>query len=274
MADPDPRVVEAAAALVRSGKPDKPFVLGICGAQGSGKSTLARALVRSAQADAMPAAALSLDDLYLTRSERERLARDVHPLLRTRGVPGTHDVALGIAVLDALARGEPAALPRFDKACDDRAPGSAWDRAPEGCALLVFEGWCLGARPQRAEDLPAPVNDLEAADDPQARWRRFVNAALAGPYQALFGRVDALVLLAAPGFEVVRGWRMQQEADLRASAASDKSGVMDDAAIARFIAHYERITRHILEEMPARADCVIKLRDDRSPLAIDFRRDE
>ncbi len=39
----------------------------------------------------------------------------------------------------------------------------------------------------------------------------------------------------------------------------DASRVMDEAAIARFIAHYERVTRHILAEMPARADHLISL---------------
>ena len=40
----------------------------------------------------------------------------------------------------------------------------------------------------------------------------------------------------------------------------------------RFIAHYERITRHILAEMPNRADLVIRLDRRRRPLAITRRR--
>lgn len=244
----------------------KPVVLGLCGAQGSGKSTLARAVVDEAGQRGLRAAMISLDDIYLTRAERQALARDVHPLLRTRGVPGTHDVALGLEVFAALDRGEPAWLPRFDKAADDRLPPELWDRAPAGCDLLVFEGWCVGARPQEPGALREPVNALEVSEDPDGRWRDHVNRQLAGPYQALFARIDRLVLLAAPGFEVVFDWRLQQEQDLRGRGGP---GVMDAAGVARFVQHYERLTRHILAEMPARADLTIRLATDRKVVAIE-----
>ena len=87
--------------------------------------------------------------------------------------------------------------------------------------------------------------------DPEGVWRGFANAALAGDYQTLFGLCDRLVLLAAPGWEVVSRWREQQEAELRESGGT---AVMTPAAVRRFIRHYERLTRHILTEMPARAD--------------------
>ena len=240
-------------------------VLGLCGAQGSGKSTLAQALLARMGARGVASAILSIDDLYLTKGEREVLAGSVHPLLRTRGVPGTHDVALGLRVLDALAAGRAALLPRFDKGVDDRLSESAWPVAPAGLRLLILEGWCVGARAQAASALDAPVNALERDEDGDGRWRRFVNAALAGDYQALFGRIDALALLAAPGFAVVRGWRTQQEAELRAGGGS---AVMNDAEIARFIQHYERLTRHILDEMPARADLVVALDAQRGVTAV------
>ncbi len=124
----------------------------------------------------------------------------------------------------------------------------------------------MGARAQAAGELDAPVNALERDEDGDGRWRRFVNAALAGDYQTLFGRIDALALLAAPGFDVVQGWRTQQEAELR--AAGGGSAVMNDAEIARFIQHYERLTRHILDEMPARADLVVALDAERGVTAV------
>jgi D-glycerate 3-kinase len=268
MTAPDPRVLAAVFDAIGARGRGKPLVLGVCGAQGSGKSTLARAVEDEAARRAIRAARLSLDDLYLTRGERERLAGAVHPLLRTRGVPGTHDVALGLKILDALDRGEPAPLPRFDKGSDDRLPPGRWDHAPAGTDLLIFEGWCLGARPQAAEALVDPVNALELREDGQAVWRRYVNDALAGAYQQLFARIDILVLLAAPGFDVVFDWRMQQEEELRAHSTGGAAGVMDAAGIARFIQHYERLTRHILAEMPDRADLLVRLAPDRSPLAI------
>jgi D-glycerate 3-kinase len=221
-------------------------VLGLSGAQGSGKSTLATALARH-----FDAAILSLDDLYLTRAERQALAATVHPLFATRGVPGTHDVALGLAAIDALARGEAAPLPRFDKAIDDRAATPA--QAPAGTRLLIFEGWCLGARPEPEANLATPINALEAEADPQAIWRRHVNAALAGAYQDLWARIDVLAMLRAPDFSTVVRWRQQQEHALRGPAA------MDDAQVVRFVAHYERITRRLLADLPDRADLVMEL---------------
>src|SRR5690606_8231433 len=107
------------------------------------------------------------------------------------------------------------------------------------------EGWCVGARPQAEGALRVPINRLEAEEDVDGVWRRYANTALGGSYRALFDRIDVLVLLAAPDFEVVFDWRMQQESGLRASGGGDISGVMDAAGIARFIQHYERLTRHI-----------------------------
>jgi D-glycerate 3-kinase len=240
-----------------------PLVVGLCGAQGSGKSTLAAAL--AARLDA--AAVLSLDDLYRTRAAREQLARTVHPLLRTRGVPGTHDIDLGLSVFDALDRGDDAPLPRFDKARDDRAPRDAWGVASGATRIVLLEGWCVGAVAQDDGALADPVNALERDEDADGRWRRHVNAALAGDYQRLFARIDVLVLLAAPDFAVVRDWRSEQEHALRARVGADAPGVMDDAELLRFIAHYERLTRHILAEMPRRAALTIRLDALRRPVA-------
>jgi D-glycerate 3-kinase len=130
----------------------------------------------------------------------------------------------------------------------------------------VLEGWCLGARPQAEAALAEPVNTLERDEDGQGRWRRAVNAARAGEYQRLFARIDRLVYLAAPDFAVVARWREEQEAALQARA--DAPAAMDSAAVARFVLHYERITRHMLAEMPARADLLVKLDAGRRPVAI------
>lgn len=245
----------------------QPLVLGLCGAQGSGKSTLAAAIARRVPGTAV----LSLDDLYHTRAERRRLADAVHPLFATRGVPGTHDVDLGLAVLDALAAGAPVRLPRFDKGRDDRLPVSAWPQV-DAVGLVILEGWCVGARPLPEAALAAPINALERDEDGEARWRSAWNAALGGAYQRLFARLDRLVLLAPPGWDAVLRWRIEQEHALRASGALGP-GVMDDAGVARFISHYERLTRDILAEMPARADLTIALDLRRSIQNIRLRHD-
>lgn len=251
------------------------WVVGVCGTQASGKSTLCAVVARLLEEAGLAAAVLSIDDLYLTHEARQGLARDIHPLLATRGVPGTHDVELGLQLLDALARSGEVRLPRFDKARDTRRPQAEWDRFAGPADVVLFEGWCVGARPQAEAALAAPVNDLEREEDPEGLWRRYANARLAGPYQALFGRLDRLVLLQAPGFETVLGWRREQEAKLRtrlASGGEDLSRTLDEAALARFVAHYERLTRHILAEMPRRADVLARLGADRELLELRFRR--
>jgi D-glycerate 3-kinase len=246
-------------------------MFGICGAQGSGKSTLAASLANLCEAEGIATAVLSIDDLYLTRVEREALARNVHPHLRTRGVPGTHDIALGLALLEDLDHGRSVLLPRFDKARDDRFAIERWDLAVAGTELLIFEGWCVGARPEPEAALAAPINALERNEDANGIWRTFANNALAGDYQRLFARIDILMLLAAPNFAVVREWRIEQERGLRDKEGPDAVGLMCDSEVTRFIQHYERLTRHILAEMPARANLVAMLSEDRSPYRISQR---
>ncbi len=252
----------AAAISARAKLSDHMLVVGLCGAQGSGKSTAAAALVQILQREALPAVALSIDDFYLPRAERSALARSVHPLLITRGVPGTHDVELAQATIESLAEDDPVLLPSFDKATDDRRPRSLWRSCQGPMRVVILEGWCVGALPQSTAQLAKPVNALEREEDPECRWRRYVNDALATRYPALFNRLSLLVLLAAPSFEVVQRWRGEQEQRLREKLqreGGDATRVMDDVAIARFIAHYERVTRQILQEMPLRADHLISL---------------
>ncbi|WP_454760303.1 kinase [Caulobacter segnis] len=239
---------------------DGPFVLGVCGAQGSGKSTLAEGLTQRLTAKGLRAATLSIDDLYLSHAKRARLGETVHPLFATRGVPGTHDTGLGVRLLDQIRAGGDAVLPRFDKATDDPAPTGTPVKGP--LDVLVFEGWCVGARAQDDAALTAPVNALEAERDPNLVWRRFVNLALATDYGDLFARIDRLVLLAAPGFEVVRDWRIHQEHELR-RRVGEGGRTMSDDEIGVFIQHYERLTRHILSDMPAYADLTLRLDEQR-----------
>jgi D-glycerate 3-kinase len=265
---PDPALLGAALNLLDAAPSGgRPLVLGICGAQGSGKSTFAAALQERLSLQGRAAAVLSLDDFYLTQDERARLAREVHPLFATRGVPGTHDVTLALETFAALDRGEAVPLPRFDKARDDRDSRAGWPIAPPGCDVVLFEGWCVAARPQAETALVEPVNALERDEDPDGTWRRAVNAALGDPYARLFARIECLMLLAAPGFDVVYGWRREQEEALRGRV----DGGMDDAALLRFVQHYERLTRHILEEMPMRADVTVRLDPDRRVKAIERR---
>jgi D-glycerate 3-kinase len=239
----------------------RPMVVGLCGSQGSGKSTACANVAAALAASGISTAVLSLDDLYLPRAAREELARRVHPLLLTRGAPGTHEISLGLRTLEALGTRRCVLLPRFDKGRDDREPESRWQEFDAPADVVLFEGWCVGARPQSPGSLELPVNALERREDVDGCWRRHVNDALARDYQRLFAPIDFLVLLAAPAFEVVTRWRTEQERQLRASQPGAR--VMTDSQIERFVQHYERLTRHILAEMPSRADLVLRLDENR-----------
>jgi len=240
----------------------RPLVVGINGAQGSGKTTLCRFLEELLYQRRLRTVTLSLDDLYLTKAERLTLAQDEHPLFATRGVPGTHDVALGEAILDALRADRTTTLPRFDKAADDRAAEGKIAEGPVD--VILFEGWCVGAVPQPAAALRDPVNRLEADEDPDGSWRREVNRRLATDYAELFARIDLLVMLKVESFEAVRANRRLQEQKL-AARDPDGAALMDDTALDRFLMHYERLTRWMLQEMPTRADVLIPIGPDQRP---------
>ncbi|HUA79640.1 MAG TPA: kinase, partial [Dyella sp.] len=175
----------------RIARTHRPYVLGLSGLQGSGKSTLARVIKTQAEHRDWPTEVLSLDDFYYSRSEREALAHQVHPLLRTRGVPGTHEIELLLSVLVALPHASekfPVTWPRFDKGRDTRMPPSRWPSTARAPHLVVVEGWALGLRPQLESALEEPVNELERAEDPDGRWRHWVNKQLR-TYQPLWRKL-------------------------------------------------------------------------------------
>lgn len=253
------------------------LLVGVQGAQGSGKSTCAEMLkVILSVKYGLRVAVLSIDDFYLTREQRGLLAREVHPLLATRGVPGTHDVDLAldtIQTLSSLTAGESCAIPRFDKASDDRAPESDWDSATGPVDVVIFEGWCVGLEPQADQELTKEVNEFEGLRDADARWRRYVNTCLAHHYPRLFERIACLVVIKAPSFSCVYQWRSLQEEKLKASvtqmqaevggAKQDKAiRTMSEAELKDFISHFQRLTEHALETLPAKADWLLELSED------------
>ncbi|HSQ95736.1 MAG TPA: kinase [Croceibacterium sp.] len=250
-----------ADAIASRANATRPLLVGINGAQGSGKTTLCRVLEALLAERGLNAITLSLDDLYLSRAEREHAAEDHHPLFATRGVPGTHDVELAMAILDRLLSGKSTDLPIFEKATDDRAPGTRHVEGPVN--VVLFEGWCVGAAPQSATALRNPVNALERHEDPHGTWRREVNRRLATDYAELFARIDLLVMLKVPDFAAVRANRRLQEAKLGSGPA-----VMDEAALDRFLAHYQRLTEWMFSEMPPRADILVDIGRDQRPTRV------
>lgn len=235
------------------------LVVGISGAQGTGKSTFAKMLAIVLERIFEKATLVtSMDDYYLTRAERQHLADTVHPLLATRGVPGTHDVELMLSCVESLKAGFSVQLPEFSKGDDDRmgmipVMGASLD-------ILIVEGWCWGAQAADEMSLGSPINSLEREQDADGDWRWFVNDRLAaGGYQELFAWADATLFLAAPDFDTVVDWRWQQEEKLHREGGGPHAMTRDQ--VERFCMHYERITMRMLEDMPARADLTIFLDD-------------
>ena len=234
-------------------------LVGLSGLQASGKSTLAAQLAASARERGVATEVLALDDFYLGRRDRAALARDVHPLLATRGVPGTHDAALlaeTVKALEAASPRRPARIPRFDKGSDTRLPPSRWRHVTSPPRLILLEGWCIGVPAESARALARAVNSLERTEDADAHWRTWVNARLVDEYTALWRELDALILLAAPSFEIVSRWRNEPERALRKRGAPR---AMSRATLRRFLMHYERLSRHALRTLPALADIVVTL---------------
>jgi len=262
--------------MSRGRQPRAPL-LAITGAQGAGKTTLLGELPRAlGDARGYRVVGLSLDDFYLTRAARLALARTLHPLFATRGVPGTHDLGLLEAVLEDLRAGRGARIPRFDKALDDRLEPGDWSRIDAGsCDLIVLEGWCLGLPPEPDAALTEPVNDLERLEDPTLVWRREVNRALGTGYRSVFAGFDWVIALLPPSFEAVFDWRRQQEQALAASLGptdARRQGLLEDpAALARFLAHFERLTRHALRCLPEVAQLLLHLDESRRVVCVEQR---
>ncbi|MCE2459856.1 MAG: hypothetical protein J4F38_03650 [Pseudomonadales bacterium] len=234
---------------------------GIGGGQGAGKSTLGRLITEAGSVFGVHVEVLSMDDFYLTREERERLAETVHPLLATRGPPGTHDVA---RLRDAIAAlGQPGAVevPRFDKGTDTRSGSATIDG---GVDVVVLEGWCVGA-PAAESAIDEPINALEREHDTDAGWRSYIETALNGSYAKLNDDLESMVFLKVPGLDAVRRWRLQQEGERPPEQR------LNAAEVNRFVEHYERITRRMLATLPSNADVVVDLDDDHRVAGLRFR---
>jgi len=245
----------------------KTVIVGINGAQGSGKSTLADLLVSIfKQSLGLSAVAISLDDFYHTKQQRQQLADTVHPLLVTRGVPGTHDVDLALNTLHQLTNNTGnTSIPSFNKATDDRRPESQWPSCVVPVDIIVLEGWCLGLQGQDEQTLTTAINDLEQNEDSDASWRHYVNQQLTTVYPSLFSQLDELIMLKAPSFDCIYQWRVQQEQKLanQLTPQQSSSAVMTEQKIQRFIMHFQRLTEHGLATLPMQADVTFELDENR-----------
>lgn len=249
---------------------DDTFLVGISGAQGSGKTTLATLLQAFLKARfSWKVAHISLDDYYLSHQQRLQLSLSIHPLLQTRGVPGTHNIKLLQDTLHKLSHAksnELTIIQRFNKLTDNPFPLTQCEPFHGKADVILLEGWCLGASPQTDTALQIPINHLEKEEDPHCIWRKFVNDQLKNSYNPLFQQVQYLIYINIPSFDKIYEWRGVQEQKLAKNHLNiPQKKVMPQQELTRFIAHFERITRLLMQTMPQKADLVLQMSEQHQP---------
>ena len=241
----------------------KPFILGLSGGQGSGKTTISSIIsIILSKYFKLNVFKISIDDFYKTRKKRLELSKKVHPLLMVRGVPGTHDINV---MLDFFKRTKEKKfksikLPRFNKATDDRYNKKLWYSVKRRPDVIIFEGWCVGAKAEQNYTLKTPINSLEKLKDQKIIWRRFVNKQLKSKYKKLYDQLNCLLFIKAKNFSLLRQWRIKQEKKLSLkSKRSNKLKIMSDKEIINFMQTYQRITQNMFKSVPKYASIILNL---------------
>ena len=209
--------------------------------------------------------ALSLDNYYLSKNERNIISKKEHELLLTRGVPGTHNIKKLIKDIKKFENNKyPISIPLFDKLIDDRL--SKYHKIFKKCDLLILEGWCCGCRNIDKNYLFKNINTLEKKFDKNYTWRKFYNNKLKSEYKSLFNLFDETIFLKAPSFKYVLGWRIKQEKNNYSNLNNSKK--MNTKEIKLFIQHYEKITKWMLKNYSKFANIVLKINKDQKITSI------
>ena len=238
----------------------KTIVIGLSGGQGSGKSTISNILkIILKDGFSLETAIFSIDDFYKTLKERKIMSKKISPLFLTRGVPGTHDTRMLYSCIKNLkkTRFKKIMIPRFDKSIDDRCSKNKWIKINTKPNIVIFEGWCVGVKPQKKKDLIIPLNKLEKEKDKKKVWRLKVNTELKNKYKKIFNLIDKLIFLKVPSFEYVLKWRLLQEKKLRITTKGKK--IMTNHQVSNFIMFYERLTKHMLKTLNYNSDTVVSI---------------
>ncbi len=231
------------------------FLIG--GSQGIGKSSLITIIKKTLeQFYGKKVLVLSLDDYYLSKNKRLKLAREKHKLLATRGVPGTHDIENLVRDIKKFENNEyPLNIPIFDKLIDTRIRKK--NKIKKKCDLLILEGWCCGCSFIDNNYLYKNINFIEKKFDKNFIWRDFYNNKLNNEYKYLFNLFEEKIFLKAPSFKYIHKWRVKQEK--RNSSQSKKFKKMNIEEIQIFIQHYEKITKWMLKEFNGFSNLVIRV---------------
>ena len=244
-------------------KKKSPLIIGFAGGQGSGKTTISSILsLILKKYFKLKVFKISIDDFYKTKKQREILSKNKHSLLLTRGVPGTHDIKIMLDFFRKIKTKnfKSLKLPKFNKANDDRYKKKHWYKLKSRPDVVIFEGWCVGAKPQSLRLLKKPINAIEKAYDKSLKWRRFVNLQLKTNYKKLYSQLDSLLYLKVKNFNLLKKWRIKQEEKLWLKAKSRKNlKIMNKKEVINFMQTYQRITEQMFKDAPKYSSIIMNL---------------
>jgi len=241
----------------------KPYFVGLAGGQGTGKTTISSIIkIILEKYFKLKVFKISIDDFYKTRKERIALSKKVHPMLLTRGVPGTHDISMMLNFFkkSKAKKFKNMKLPNFNKAIDDRFPKNKWNTINKRPDVIIFEGWCVGARAETDKTLKKSINSMEKANDHKLVWRKYVNQQLKTKYKKLYSQLNCMIYLKAKNFSLLQKWRLKQEHKLWLKTKK-KGGhkIMSKGDVINFMQTYQRITQNMFKNMPKYASIILNL---------------
>ena len=241
----------------------KPYFLGLAGGQGTGKTTIGSLIkIILTKYFRLNVFKISIDDFYKTRKERIELSKKIHPMLLTRGVPGTHDINIMLKFFREIKKNKfrKIKLPSFNKATDDRFSKKFWYQIDKKPDVIIFEGWCVGARPEKKNTLKEPINFIEKENDQKHKWRYYVNDQLRTKYRKLYSQLNCLIYLKATNFNLLQKWRLKQEHKLWLKTKKKSNHkIMSKGDVISFMQTYQRITESMFRSMPKYASIILNL---------------
>jgi D-glycerate 3-kinase len=241
----------------------KPYFIGLAGGQGTGKTTISSIIkIILVKYFKLKVFKISVDDFYKTRKDRVSLSKKVHPMLLTRGVPGTHDIneILNFFRKIKSKKFKILKVPIFDKAVDDRFNKKNWQSIKHRPDVIIIEGWCVGAKSVTINSLKKPINYMEKNKDQKLIWRKYVNQQLKSKYKNLYSQLNSLIYLKAKNFSLLQKWRLKQENKLLLKNKNkNKNKIMNKEEIFNFMQTYQRITENMFKTMPKFASIIVHL---------------
>ena len=247
-------------------KNKKPFFVGLAGGQGTGKTTTSSIIkIILEKYFKLNVFKISIDDFYKTRKERILLSKKIHPMLLTRGVPGTHDINMMLNFFKKVKnkKFKSFQLPNFNKAIDDRFAKKYWYNIKKKPDVIIFEGWCVGAKHEKNSSLNKAINSMERIKDPKKVWRKYVNHQLKQKYKDLYSQLNCLIYLKAKNFSLLQKWRLKQENKLwLKSKKTSKHKIMNKEDVISFMQTYQRITENMFKKMTNYASILVNLGSD------------